>query len=168
MKNIQQIKTISYLSFKIGKEHFAANVRYVQNILELTDITEVPKAPDYMLGIINLRGMVLPLVDMRIKLGLPNTEKTSSTCILVLEVIIEKQQVFIGALVDSVSEVLEIDDSNIKDSPGIGNQYKSEFISGVFHDGNKFILLLEMNNFFSSSEVILLQEHNMKTEVNGV
>lgn len=148
----------SYLSFKIGGEYYAANVCYVQNIIEYSKITKVPEMPKYMLGIINLRGQVLPVIDTRIKFGIENTEITTNTCILVMEVHIESKEVFIGALVDAVSEVLEIVDTDIKDTPPIGTTIKNNFISGVYHDKDKFIMLLEMNKVLWSDTVINMKE----------
>jgi purine-binding chemotaxis protein CheW len=88
----------SYLSFKLGGETFAANVGKILNILEMTEITKVPKAPDYMKGVINLRGTVLPVVDTRIKFGMPPAEYTNNTCILVMEVEVDGEQVQVGDL----------------------------------------------------------------------
>jgi purine-binding chemotaxis protein CheW len=146
----------SYLSFKIGGEYYAANVKYVHNIIEHTSITKVPDMPTYMLGVINLRGQVLPVIDSRLKFGIENTEITTNTCILVIEVEIEGSQVFVGALVDAVAEVLEIDIEAIKDTPSIGSTIRNEFISGVYHDGDKFTMILEMNKVFASDEIIEL------------
>jgi len=144
----------SYLSFKIGSEYYAANVSYVHNIIEYTDITKIPDMPVYMLGVINLRGQVLPVIDSRIKFGISNTEITTSTCILVMEVQLEDKQVFVGTLVDGVNEVLEISDEDIKESPSIGTTIRNDFISGVYHDDEKFIMLLEMNKILASDELI--------------
>ena len=100
----------SYLSFKLGDELFAVNVGKVLNILEMTRITKVPNSPEYMKGVINLRGSVLPVIDMRVKFGLELTEETVNTCILVLDIEIDNESVKVGALVDAVSEVLEIEE----------------------------------------------------------
>ena len=154
-------KINSYLSFKLGDETFAANVGKVLNILEMTDITKVPKAPDYMKGVINLRGRVLPVVDTRIKFNMPATEYTNNTCILVMEVEVEGEQVQVGGLVDAVQAVIEIDQEDILPPPSIGSKYRSEFISGIATIDDKFIMLLNMDRVFSSDEIINLKE---KTE----
>lgn len=155
----------SYLSFKLGNELFAAHVSKVLNILELVKITEVPKSPDYMKGVINLRGNVLPVIDTRIRFGMSATEFTKNTCILVLSITIDNEQVNIGALVDSVQEVLEIDDSQIQPSPSIGNKYKSEFIQGMLKHDDKFIMLLDMDKVFSTDDIIALKEKTETVEV---
>jgi len=158
MEKEELTKINSYLSFKLGDEEFAAHVGKVLNILELTKITEVPKAPDYMKGVINLRGTVLPVVDTRIKFGMTPTEYTTNTCIVVMEVELDNDMVQVGALVDAVQAVLEIDDSQIQPPPSIGSKYKSEFIYGMVKIDEKFIMLLDMEKVFSSDEIVSLQE----------
>lgn len=157
----------SYLSFSLGDEVFAANVGKVLNILEMTKITEVPKAPDYMKGVINLRGTVLPVVDTRIKFGMKPTEYTTNTCIVVMEVEMEGENIQVGALVDSVQAVLEIEDSEIKPPPSIGSKYKSEFINGMVKADDEFIMLLDMEKVFSSDEIISLKEKTNESEVKS-
>jgi purine-binding chemotaxis protein CheW len=151
MKQMIDIK--SYLSYRIGNEYYAANVKYVHNIIEYTDITKVPKMPDYMLGIINLRGMALPVVDSRIKFGLSATEITGSTCILVMEIEVDKKPVFVGFLVDAVAEVLEIEEEEIKDMPSMGSLVNTDFLSGVYHDEEKFVMIMDVNRLFADREI---------------
>ncbi|MFP3861248.1 MAG: chemotaxis protein CheW [Bacteroidales bacterium] len=143
----------SYLTFKLGEEEFAANVSKVLSIMEMTKITKVPKSPEYMQGVINLRGQVLPVVDTRIKFGMSPTEFTQNTCIIVMEVDVENEQVLVGALVDSVQEVLELNDEDIQPPPSIGTNYKSEFISGMAKVDEKFIMILDMDKVFSAKEL---------------
>ncbi|MFA6401969.1 MAG: chemotaxis protein CheW [Salinivirgaceae bacterium] len=123
--------THTYLTFRLGKEYFASNVSQVLNILEMLPITQIPKAPEYMKGVINLRGTVLPVIDTRIKFGMPATELDTNTAILVLNIHIEGKEVKLGAIVDSVDEVIELDESQIQQPPSIGVKYKSEFILGM-------------------------------------
>lgn len=152
-----EIKSNSYLSFVLGEEVFAAHVSKVLNILEMTRITKVPQCPDYMLGVINLRGMVLPVIDSRIKFGIKISEITSQTCIIVMDIALEKESVHIGVLVDSVQEVLEVEPKDIMQPPSIGNKFKSEFIKGMVKDGENFIMILDMDRVFSSDELITLK-----------
>jgi purine-binding chemotaxis protein CheW len=159
------LKINSYLTFKLGDEIFGANVGKVLNILEMTKITKVPKAPLYMKGVINLRGSVLPLIDTRIKFDLGETEYTTNTCILVLDIDLNGEAVHVGALVDSVQEVLEIDDSKIQPPPSIGSKYKSEFIEGMAKINDEFIMLLNMDLIFSTTEISLLRESAGEVEV---
>jgi purine-binding chemotaxis protein CheW len=159
-------KINSYLTFKLGDEIFGANVAKVLNILEMTKITKVPKAPPYMKGVINLRGSVLPLIDTRIKFDLGETEYTTNTCILVLDIELGGEAVHVGALVDSVQEVIEIEESKIQPPPSIGSKYKSEFIEGMAKINDEFIMLLNMDMIFSTSELSLLRESSGEVEVS--
>lgn len=158
MSNGSESKINSYLTFKLGEEEFAAHVGKVLNILEMTKITEVPKSPDYMKGVINLRGSVLPVIDTRIKFGMTPTEYTPNTCIVVMDIDMDGDSIHVGALVDSVQAVLEIDDSQILPPPSIGHKYRSEFIEGVANINETFIMILNMDEVFSSEEVHNLQD----------
>jgi purine-binding chemotaxis protein CheW len=148
----------SYLTFKLGEETFAAPVTQVSEILELSKITKVPRAPHYMRGVINLRGTVLPVIDARVKFGLDRTEDSIHTCIMVLNIAMENQSITLGALVDAVQEVLEIEPARIQPAPSIGSKYKSEFIDGMVKLNDDFIMLLNLNKVFSSDEMFVLQE----------
>lgn len=161
-ENLSKIN--SYLSFKLGDEEFAAHVGKVLNILEMTKITEVPKAPEYMKGVINLRGTVLPVIDTRIKFGMTATVYTTNTCIIVLDIEMDGETIQVGALVDAVQAVLEIDKNQIMPHPSIGSKYKSEFIEGVANIDEKFIMILNMDAVFSSDELTNLRDKTEETE----
>lgn len=148
----------SFLSFKLGNELFSANVAKVLNILEMVKITKVPKSPEYMKGVINLRGNVLPVIDLKLKFGMEETEKTSNTCILVLDIEMDEETIHVGALVDSVQEVLELTEDKIMPPPNLGNKYQSEFIYGVAKQDDEFIMLLDMDKVFSSDEISSLKD----------
>lgn len=158
MSNGSESKINSYLTFKLGEEEFAAHVGKVLNILEMTRITEIPKSPDYMKGVINLRGSVLPVIDTRIKFGMTPTEYTPNTCIVVMDIDMDGDSIHVGALVDSVQAVLEIDDAQILPPPSIGHKYRSEFIEGVANINETFIMILNMDEVFSSEEAHNLQD----------
>jgi purine-binding chemotaxis protein CheW len=164
-KTVSQQSIISYLSFVIGGEHFAINVGKVINILEYTKITKVPKAPDYMSGIMNLRGEVLPVIDTNIKLGLGATQLTANTCILVLETTDGESDIKFGALVDSVQEVLELEDDKILPPPSIGEKYRSDFLTGVVRDEEKFIMLIDVNKLFTTNEIRQLVETKKEKKI---
>lgn len=152
------IKINSYLTFRLGEEIFAASVGNVLNILEVLKITKVPMAPEYMKGVINLRGEVLPVVDVKVKFGMEETTFTGNTCILVLIIeSIDGQTIHLGALVDSVQEVLEIETSSILPPPSIGSAYHSDFITGIVsHEGN-FIMILDVEKIFTTDEIVQLK-----------
>ena len=122
-------------------------------------ITKVPTAPDYMKGVINLRGTVLPIIDIRMKFGMDPIQYQRDTVILVLNVVIENEKVDAGILVDSVKEVFEIKKEEIMPPPGIGSKYKSKFIEGIYKmSDERFVMLLDIDKIFSSDEVVMLKE----------
>ncbi len=158
MENSHMRSGNSYLTFKLEKEYFAVHVSKVLNILEMTPITHVPKSPEHMKGVTNLRGSVLPVIDIRIKLNMQETEYTNNTCILVLNVLIQDESVDVGALVDSVQEVVEMEEKNIIDPPSVGSKYKSEFITGILKIKDKFVMLLDVDRVFATNDVVTLKE----------
>jgi purine-binding chemotaxis protein CheW len=147
----------SFLSFKLGEELFAANVGKVLEILELTKITKVPQSPNYMRGVINLRGNVLPVVDTRIKFGMPETKDTINTCIIVLDIDIDQESVKVGLLVDMVQEVLQIDAEHIQPPPSIGNKFKAEFIKGMGKVDDEFVMILDIDHVLTTDEISIIQ-----------
>lgn len=154
MEKLEEQK--SYLSFRLGNESFASNVHHVLSILEVPRITEIPHSPDYIKGVMNLRGKVLPVIDSRVKFGMLPTKITANTCVLVLEVLGNSDNVIIGALVDNVDEVLEIEIEDIKPSPTIGSKYSTDFILGLAQKNEGFIMILDMNMVFSDEDISLL------------
>ncbi|MBO9703133.1 MAG: purine-binding chemotaxis protein CheW [Sporocytophaga sp.] len=158
MKEDTNANINSYLTFKLGKESFAANVGKVLEILEVPNITKVPKSPEYMTGVINLRGNVLPVIDTRIKFGLPKIDCTVNTCIIVINVEMDSENIIVGALVDSVQEVLEIQQAQIQPSPSLGSKYKAEFLEGMTKYHEDFIMLLNIDKVFSADELILVKD----------
>jgi purine-binding chemotaxis protein CheW len=153
----------TYLSFKLSDEVFAINVSKVLNILEMSHITKVPKTPTYMKGVINLRGTVLPVIDLRIKFGLPESQATVDTSIIVLSIDKENEIIMLGILVDSVREVLEFKTEEISPSPSIGTKYNSGFIEGMWRVGENFIMILDIDKVFSVEEIIDVKEHITET-----
>lgn len=158
-------ETGSYISFMLGDEYFAINVAKVLNILQLVQITKVPTAPDYMKGVINLRGTVLPIIDIRMKFGMDPIEYKRDTVILVLNVEIDGEVVNAGILVDSVKEVFELQKAEILPPPGIGSKYKSKFIDGIYKmSDEKFVMLLDIDRIFSTDEIVMMQESTESQE----
>jgi purine-binding chemotaxis protein CheW len=158
----------TYLSFKLGEEVFAINVSKVLNILEMKPITRVPKSPDYLKGVINLRGTVLPVVDLRIKLGLPENEITVDSNIIVLSIEKEAETIMLGILIDAVREVLEFKTEEISPSPAIGTKYNSGFIKGMWRVNENFIMILDIDKVFSVEDVIDFQEHLSSANIKEV
>lgn len=161
---VDEIKDLqSFLSFKLDKEVFAVNVSKVIEILEVPRITKIPKSPAYMRGVVNLRGTVLPVVDARLKLGLQKVTDTISTCIIVFNIQLEQETLMVGALVDAVQEVFEMDETELKPAPSIGGKYKTEFIRGMARKEDDFVMVLEVDKIFATEEII-----NLQTEIEAV
>ena len=139
----------SYLTFKLGDELFAVHVSKVLNILEMIPITRVPKSHESIVGVINLRGSVLAVVDIRKKFDLEFIEYTKDTCILVLQVVIDEEFVEAGAIVDSVHSVLEVDENKILPPPSVGVKQKSEFVTGMIKQDDKFIMVLDIDKLYA-------------------
>ena len=145
--------TKSFMSFKLGEEQFAISVMNILEILEIPGITKVPKAPSFLKGVVNLRGNVLPVIDARIKFGMEPTAMTIDSCIIVLNIDIDDELVMVGALVDSVQEVFELNEEEIKPSPTIGSKYKAEFIHGMIKVDEHFLMLLNIGKVFSADDL---------------
>ena len=163
MMKQEEIKLKSFLSFKLGNETFGVNVSKVIEILEVPHITKIPKAPPFMRGVINLRGTVLPVVDTRLKLGMPAANDTVNTCIIVFSILFSGEVLTIGALVDAVQEVFEMDEANLKPAPRIGGRYKTEFIRGMARKDDDFVMVLEVDKIFATEEII-----NLQSEIEAV
>lgn len=143
----------SYLTFKVGRELFAADVSSIHNILEYREITKVPNMPEFMAGIINLRGKVLPVIDTRTKLGIEDKSITPETCILVVELLIDEKEVMAGAIVDDVSAVISFADDKIMPPPQIGAKKNNNYISGIYEYDDSFIMILDVNKVYTSDSV---------------
>lgn len=151
-------ETRQYLTFKLMDEVFAVDVEKVREILEFTSITKVPQTPEYMRGVINLRGSVVPVMDMRLKFGLPESEKTVNTCIIVVEVSHEDEIMIIGALADSVQEVFELEPEQIEPPPHIGAKISPNIILGMGKSDGQFIMILDIDKIFNCDELNLTEE----------
>ena len=146
-----------YLTYKLGDEVFALDIAKVREVLDYTPITKVPRTPEFMRGVINLRGSVVPVVDLRLKLGMTKTEKTVNTCIIITEVLVDNETTILGALADSVQEVVDLEPGQIEPAPQIGTRLNTEFIKGMGKQNNRFIIILDINRVFSADELALVQ-----------
>jgi len=157
----------SYLTFHLGDEIFACHVNKLLHILEIPEITDVPGSPNYMNGMIDLRGNVLPVIDAKIKLGMTPIEFTKNTCIVVMDITIDDDSLLVGVLVDSVAEVLEFDDDKILPPPNLGSKYKSEYIEGIVKKDKHFIMILDIDTVFSLDDIDFLKETSEIEEDEG-
>lgn len=151
-------ETAQYLTFKLEDEIFSVDISKVREVLDFTRITKVPQTPDFMLGVINLRGSVVPVVDMRLKFGLDQAETTVNTCIIIVEIELDAETTVLGALVDSVQEVMELDPDQIEPPPRIGTRLNTKFIKGMGKRDDQFMIILDIDKVFSVEELAMAQE----------
>src|SRR5579871_3213175 len=147
-----------YLTFKLDNEVFALDVATVREVLDFTTVTKIPRTPEFMRGVINLRGSVVPVVDLRLAFGMSATEKTVNTCIIVMEVRLEEQAeaTIIGALADSVEEVIDLEPKQIEAAPKLGASIRTDFIKGMGKRDTQFLMILDMDRVFSTDQLIEL------------
>jgi len=150
-------ETTQYLTFKLDEEVFSVDISKVREVLDFTTVTKVPQTPDFMRGVINLRGSVVPVVDLRLKFGMSRTEKTVNTCVIIVEINIEGEVTVLGALADSVQEVIDLEPDQIEPAPKIGTRLRTDFITGMGKRENQFIMILDIDKIFSSEEIAVVQ-----------
>ena len=155
---MEKTETKTYLTFRLGTEFFSAPIDEAVNILEILPITAVPRSPEYMKGVVNVRGEVLPIIDTRMKFGMPPIEITRTSVIIIFYVDISGEKAEVGALVDEPGTVVEISDDMLTDAPAIGGKYKSELIKGTFKHDDKFIMVLNIGKVFTLDELIDIKE----------
>jgi len=147
-----------YLTFTLDQEVFGLEIGKVREVMDYTTLTKVPQTPDFMRGVINLRGSVVPVVDMRLKFGLPMTQRTVNTCVIIVEVELKGEKTLLGALADSVREVMDLGAGDIEPAPKIGTRLNTEFIKGMGKADEKFIILLDFDKVFSLEELSVLKD----------
>lgn len=143
-----------YLTFVLSNEEYGLEILKVREILGMMPITAVPQTPSFVKGVINLRGKVIPVVDLRLKFDMPEIEHTQETCVIVVEV----GEVQMGIIVDTVREVLDIADDQIEDAPSFGTQVQTDFILGMGKVGDKVKILLDIEKVLSSEELVMMND----------
>jgi purine-binding chemotaxis protein CheW len=150
-------ETAQYITFKLGDELFAINVNQVREVLELSQITKVPSEPKYMRGVVNVRGKATPVVDLRLKFGLPSAPDTINSRIVVMELDLDGEQTVVGGIADSVHEVVELEPGQINPPPHITMRWRTELIQGMGRRGDEFIIILNINQVFASDTAALIE-----------
>ncbi len=145
-----------FVTLAIEKEVFAVPVESVLEILDMRQASKIPEAPPYLLGLIDLRGRSIPVLDLRVKLGLPAVPPTETTRILVLEVAIAGRQLVLGLVADRVIEVMALRPEEIEPAPDIGVRWRSEYIMGVGHRGGRFVIIFNLARLFSEEDTAAL------------
>ncbi|EIM63863.1 chemotaxis protein CheW [Desulfobacter postgatei] len=150
-------QTSQYLTFKLDNEIYAMDITTVREVLDITQITKVPQMPDFMCGVINLRGSVVPVVDLRLKFGLEKAASVREACIVIIEIVLDDEETVLGILVDSVQEVITLEPEQIDPPPRIGIRLKTQFIKGMGKKDKEFIIILETVKVFSAEELAVVQ-----------
>ena len=151
-----------YLTFRIANEYYGLELAQTREIIEYSGITEVPLMPNFLRGVINLRGEVVPVIDLAVRLGRKPIEVQKRTCIIVVELSNNDQNHVLGLLADGVSEVIEMDEDNIEDAPSFGANIRADFIQGIAKQGDAFVVLLDANNALSIRELAHLVEAQLE------
>ncbi|MCK4821791.1 purine-binding chemotaxis protein CheW [bacterium] len=147
------ITATQYLSFELEDEVFAIDISKVREVLEFVSVTKVPQTPEFMRGVINLRGGAVPVVDMKQKFGIGKTDKTINTCVIITEIQLDEEAVVLGIMADSVDEVFTLDSEQIEPAPRMGTQLNTEFLMGMGKKGDEFVLILDIDRVFSADEL---------------
>lgn len=147
-----------YLTFLLGGEMFAVAILNVKEIIEFGTLTEIPMMPPFIRGVINLRGAVVPVIDLSCRFGGKATEVARRTCIVIVELEQDGTRHDIGVMVDAVSEVLEIAAADIEPAPAFGARIRTDFISGMGKVGGKFVIILDVVRVLSIEEIALLSQ----------
>ena len=150
-----------YLTFTLDGEQYAADVSRVREVLELLPLTKLPRMPEYMKGVINIRGSVVPVVDLRQKFGMSAVQETVDTSIIVMDVGDGEKRMTVGCLTDSVEEVIEIMPESVEPPPSFGTKVDTEFISGIAKRDEQFIIVLDINRVFDEAEIASLDSGDL-------
>jgi purine-binding chemotaxis protein CheW len=160
------IKTGKYLTFTLADEEYGIGILKVKEIIGMMAITSVPRTPDFVKGVINLRGKVIPVIDLRLKFGMPAIDYTDRTCIIVVEIDANDMTIQIGIVVDSVSEVLNIKQEEIENTPSFGTSINTDYILGMAKIDSGVKILLDIDRVLSSVEIATLKQAE-KEKKNG-
>lgn len=153
VSNENETKILQVLTFLLDKEVYATDISQIQEVLEYIRVTPVPRTPDFMLGVINLRGHVVPVVDLRRKFNMQITEPTVDTCIVIVDISVDGEKTAMGILADAVKEVIELGFNNITRPPRIGSSIDTRYISGMGKHEDELIIILNLSKVFSSEDI---------------
>ena len=162
MRNKKRKNT--FLSFRIGKETFAVSVQKVLEVLEKQYITEVPNVPEYVEGVINFRGKIIPVIDTRVKFNLSKRNEDDKYVVIVFDVHVEEKKMLIGAMADSVHDVIALEDGNVLEVPEMGYNYNAEFLLGMLKNETSFTMILDIDKVFSKDDVNILSQTSESNE----
>lgn len=155
-KNIEEEQ--KYLMFYLNEEHYGIPILKVNQIIGVMEITPIPKAPNFLKGVINLRGKIIPVLDLRLKFSMEQKVYDEQTCIIILEVVISGENNFVGIVVDKVAEVVKVYQADIELPPQYGQESDSGFLSGVGKVKDKVVMLLEIEKIINSTDLVEIMQ----------
>jgi purine-binding chemotaxis protein CheW len=152
------VNITQYLTFLTAGEEYAISLTKVREIIEYDTVTTVPNTPPWISGVTNLRGRVIPVVDLAVKFGLPPSRISKFSCIIITDVMFQGESLTMGVLADSVSQVLDLSDAEIEKTPRFGTRVKTEYLVGMGALGKKFCLILDIDKVLSAEEMLAVTE----------
>jgi len=154
LKQKEDVVQQQYLTFFLSGEEYAVNIQRVKEIIQYTTVTKVPKVPEWIRGVINLRGSVVPVVDLSVRFALSERLPTKTTCIVILEVEQDSERTVIGVIVDAVNQVIDLAPDEIEEPPSFGTRVRLDYLFGMGKLGKKFALILNIDRVLSNSELL--------------
>ena len=154
IKEKEEVVQQQYLTFFLGDEEYAINIQRVKEIIEYTTVTKVPKVPDWIRGVINLRGNVVPVVDLTVRFGLEERPVTKTTCIVIVEIEQDSERTVMGVIADAVNQVIDLAPKDVEEPPAFGTRVRLEYLFGMGKLGKKFALILNIDNVLSNTELL--------------
>jgi purine-binding chemotaxis protein CheW len=154
IKEKEEMVQQQYLTFFLADEEYAINIQRVKEIIEYTTVTKVPKVPGWIRGVINLRGSVVPVVDLTVRFGLEERHVTKTTCIVIVEVEQDSERTVMGVIADAVNQVIDLAPKDIEEPPAFGTRVRLEYLFGMGKLGKKFALILNIDSVLSNTELL--------------
>lgn len=154
IKEKEEVAQQQYLTFFLADEEYAINIQRVKEIIEYTAVTKVPKVPEWIRGVINLRGNVVPVVDLTVRFGLEESPVTKTTCIVIVEVEQDSERTVMGVIADAVNQVIDLVPKDIEEPPAFGTRVRLEYLFGMGKLGKKFALILNIDSVLSNTELL--------------
>ena len=158
----EDIQATQYLTFTLRNEDFAIEISKVREVLDVTTLTKIPRMPDYLSGVINLRGNVVPVMDLGQKLGMGTIDHSKNTCIIIAEIEVDGSLVEMGVLTDSVQMVLDLQPEDIESVPKMGTNLNTEFIKGMGRQGERFLIILDIDIILASEGQAALRDMDLE------
>ena len=160
----EPLNTTQYLTFNMAGEEYAVGISHIREIIEYDTITKVPGTPPYIKGVINLRGNVVPIIDLAVKFGFAETQVTRFTCIVILDMELEGEQTLMGVMTDMVNQVIELSSEDIEEPPPFGTQVHIDYLLGMGKAGKKFALILDIDKVLSARELLAAEAYAHDSE----